>query len=316
MARAWRRWRSSARSRARCAVVPTTRLARSWRRLRDAPRSPLQVHPADVGRRELRPLRPHHLRRARAEADAVAGGAAEEPMDARRRHPRHQGVRLLPRPRADGRRLGVRHGAGLAHAAGRAAALRIAARRDRGGGRDRAARSDEQRARLVGRERDLASRSMNGGPMVTMLLCVDGSDESRHAVVEAARLFAGARAVVLNVWRPFEAIGGGDALAGIATDRRLWDMGNDEAGAEAEEVVLEAAALAQGHGLMSEAAPRAMEKTVWETILDAAREFRAAVIVTGGRGLQGLHELVDGSLSHRLIQHSDRPVLVIPHSQP
>src|SRR4051812_17031403 len=232
-------------------------------------------------------------------------------MDARGRHPRHQGLRLLPRACADGGRLGVRHGAGLADPAGRAAALRIPARCDRGGGRDHAARSDEQRARLVGRERDLASRSMTDETM-TMLLCVNGSDESRHAVVQAARLFAGARAVVLNVWRPFEAIGGGYALAGIATDRQLWDMGNDEARADAEDVVLEAAVLAQGHGLMPEAAPRAMDKSVWETILDAAREFGAGLVVTGGRGLHGMHELVDGSLSHRLIQHSDTPVLVIP----
>src|SRR3954470_5105022 len=148
--------------------------------------------------------------------------------------------------------------------------------------------------------------------VVTMLLCVDGSDESRHAVVQAARLFAGARAVVLNVWRPFEAIGGGYALAGIATDQQLWDEGNDEARADSEELVLEASALAQGHGLMSEPAPRPQRRTVWETVLDAAREFGAGLVVTGGRGLHGMHELVDGSLSHRLIQHSDTPVLVIP----
>src|SRR4051812_9666095 len=120
--------------------------------------------------------------------------------------------------------------------------------------------------------------------MMTMLLCVDGSDESRHAIVEAARLFAGARAVVLNVWRPFEAIGRGYALAGIATDRQLWDEGNAEAQADSEELVLEATALAQGHGLMSEPAPRPQQRSVWGTGLDAAREVGAGPVGTGRGG--------------------------------
>ena len=37
-----------------------------------------------------------------------------------------------------------------------------------------------------------------------VLICFDDSPGSRLAIAEAARLFPGAPAVVLHVWRPFE----------------------------------------------------------------------------------------------------------------
>jgi len=36
------------------------------------------------------------------------------------------------------------------------------------------------------------------------------------------------------------------------------------------------------------------------------------VIVIGSRGLSGLKEALDGSLSHQLAQHAGRPVLIVP----
>jgi nucleotide-binding universal stress UspA family protein len=36
------------------------------------------------------------------------------------------------------------------------------------------------------------------------------------------------------------------------------------------------------------------------------------VIVIGSRGLNGLREIVEGSLSHEVAQHAGRPVLIVP----
>jgi nucleotide-binding universal stress UspA family protein len=50
----------------------------------------------------------------------------------------------------------------------------------------------------------------------------------------------------------------------------------------------------------------------WEGIVDVADELDAAVIVIGSRGLSGLKEILDGSLSHQLAEHAGRPVLIVP----
>ena len=42
----------------------------------------------------------------------------------------------------------------------------------------------------------------------------------------------------------------------------------------------------------------------------------AAVIVLGSRGLTGVRELVEGSLSHEVAEHARRPVLVVPPNEP
>jgi nucleotide-binding universal stress UspA family protein len=48
------------------------------------------------------------------------------------------------------------------------------------------------------------------------------------------------------------------------------------------------------------------------TILDEARELGATAIVVGSRGLTGVKSLLLGSVSHALIQHADRTVIVVP----
>jgi nucleotide-binding universal stress UspA family protein len=48
------------------------------------------------------------------------------------------------------------------------------------------------------------------------------------------------------------------------------------------------------------------------TILDEADEIGARAIVLGTRGLTGVKSLLLGSVSHAVLQHADRPVIVIP----
>jgi nucleotide-binding universal stress UspA family protein len=50
----------------------------------------------------------------------------------------------------------------------------------------------------------------------------------------------------------------------------------------------------------------------WAGIIEAADEIDAAVIVTGSRGLRGVSELFEGSVSHDVAEHAGRPVLIVP----
>ncbi len=52
--------------------------------------------------------------------------------------------------------------------------------------------------------------------------------------------------------------------------------------------------------------------TIAETILVAAGDVDANVIVLGTRGLSGLKSVLLGSVSHAVLQHADRPVMVVP----
>ena len=52
--------------------------------------------------------------------------------------------------------------------------------------------------------------------------------------------------------------------------------------------------------------------SVASAILDVADELDAEAIVVGSRGLTGVKSLLLGSVSHALLQHADRPVIVVP----
>jgi nucleotide-binding universal stress UspA family protein len=56
----------------------------------------------------------------------------------------------------------------------------------------------------------------------------------------------------------------------------------------------------------------AVAAPAWEGVVDFADELDAAAIVIGSRGLSGLKEVLDGSLSHQVAEHAGRPVLIVP----
>jgi nucleotide-binding universal stress UspA family protein len=79
----------------------------------------------------------------------------------------------------------------------------------------------------------------------------------------------------------------------------------------ASRVALEGAELARSLGL--EAEPHAVpdEADVADTLINVARERDGAVIVVGSHGISGLRSRMLGGVSRKLIQHCDRPVLVV-----
>ena len=138
-----------------------------------------------------------------------------------------------------------------------------------------------------------------------ILICYDGSAAAENAIDEAAKLFFGRRAVVLDV-APF--LTSAESVAALsALTPNFGELNEEDALARARD----GAAHASRVGFRSEARADLAAPT-WEGIVEAADELDAAVIVIGSRGLTGARELFEGSMSHEVAEHADRPVLVVP----
>jgi nucleotide-binding universal stress UspA family protein len=148
-----------------------------------------------------------------------------------------------------------------------------------------------------------------------ILIAYDGSEVSQAAVRQAAELFAGRAALVATVWEPglaAVAVGPPDAL-GMSTvpDPATVETIDRAQREHASTVAADGAELARSLGLA--AAPQAVpdDVDVADTLIDIARQRGVAVVVVGSRGISGLRSRLLGSVARKLIEHCDRPVLVI-----
>jgi nucleotide-binding universal stress UspA family protein len=146
-----------------------------------------------------------------------------------------------------------------------------------------------------------------------ILICYDGSPDSKSAIERAGELLRGQPATVLSVWEPFFAVVT-RAYAGWGTTAGMQDhMAIDKAGLEhAEELAEEGTQLARDAGLHAEPRTRSQETTTAETILTEADAIGATAILIGSRGRSALKSVFLGSVSHGVLQNADRPVIVIP----
>jgi nucleotide-binding universal stress UspA family protein len=149
-----------------------------------------------------------------------------------------------------------------------------------------------------------------------ILLCYDGSEDARAAIEHAGKLFADQQVTLLTIWEPFlqiisrTPVGFGMA-PGLPDSQQLDDASQQRAG----ELAAEGIELAQSAGLKAEAKTAAQQTTVARAILAEAEEIGADAIVMGSRGLTGVKSLLLGSVSHEVIQHADRTVVVVPSAQ-
>jgi nucleotide-binding universal stress UspA family protein len=140
-----------------------------------------------------------------------------------------------------------------------------------------------------------------------ILICYDGSSGSVHAIEVAATLFGGRRVVVVDVAPPLTAEESLSAAGGGVPGYVFEDVNM----ASAKERAEQGAKIARSSGFTAEARGVVSAPT-WDGIVDVADELDAAVIVVGSRGLTGVRELVEGSLSHQVAEHAGRPVLIVP----
>lgn len=135
--------------------------------------------------------------------------------------------------------------------------------------------------------------------------------DAQSAVDLAGDLMSGEPTTVLSVWEPFidvmarSGLGFGPAVV----DFEALDKAYEES---ARERAAEGAQRAARAGLNAQPRSRARHATLAATILAEADEVGASAIVLGSRGLTGVKSLLLGSVSHAVLQHADRPVIVVP----
>lgn len=148
---------------------------------------------------------------------------------------------------------------------------------------------------------------MTPDPSDHILLCFDGSDGSRLAVETAASLFPGRAVTILHVWTPLSVT----AFAYGAMVIPDVDEGDFEQAAMT--LAEQGASLANEGGLVATAEiAEATYEGTWHAIVENAKTHNTALIVIGARGLSTFQSVFLGSVSHGVVQHASRPVLVVP----
>jgi nucleotide-binding universal stress UspA family protein len=138
-----------------------------------------------------------------------------------------------------------------------------------------------------------------------VLLCYDGSAESRRAIQVAGHLLAGSRATVVHVasatsWALSASVGSLVETSYVA----------DAMDVVAREVLDEGVRIAGAAGFLAAGELRRADGPVWRELLAAASEHRVLLIVAGSHHHPMRDHLPFGSVTHQLLVHADRPVLV------
>jgi len=141
----------------------------------------------------------------------------------------------------------------------------------------------------------------------TILLCYDGSEGAQRAIETAAALFGHRRAVVLDIGSEITAAESLATLSPVVPGAAFEELNTDDALQRARE----GAERARRAGFDAEARAELASPT-YDGIVDVADEIDAAVIVIGSRGLNGVREAFEGSVSHGVAEHAGRPVLIVP----
>lgn len=140
-----------------------------------------------------------------------------------------------------------------------------------------------------------------------ILICYDASADAERAIETAATLLGSRRAVVIDIGSPLTAAESVAALSSIVPGGAFEEANM----ADAHGVAVRGVEIARSAGFEAEARG-ALAAPTWQGIVDEADELNALLIVIGSRGLSGLREILDGSISHQVAEHAGRPVLIVP----
>jgi nucleotide-binding universal stress UspA family protein len=163
-------------------------------------------------------------------------------------------------------------------------------------------------AEEVSRAADMSDEEM--GPV---LLCFDGSDDSRQAILRAAELLGDGPALVVHVWEPLSAMLLRNPLIHSPGPLAEQAAELDAAGADAAaRLTEEGVETARSAGF--DAAPLCVKREdgIWPSIVRLAEEHDVQLVVVGSRGLSSVGSVLLGSVSNGVALHCRRPVLVVP----
>jgi nucleotide-binding universal stress UspA family protein len=146
-----------------------------------------------------------------------------------------------------------------------------------------------------------------------ILLCYDGSEDSREAAARTASLFPGAAVTVLTVWEPYLELLAQSGF-GLGFHETPGESTRMEAtlGEHARATAAEGAEHVRAAGITATARAERRGVSIPATIIEVGDELDADAIVLGARGRGDITALLIGSTSHSIVQHADRPVVVVP----
>lgn len=146
-----------------------------------------------------------------------------------------------------------------------------------------------------------------------ILICYDGSPDAKAAIERGGELLRGQRATVLTVWEPFTQMAArapvGFGIVPSVPDTEELDSASAK---RARALADEGGKFAEAVGFEVQPRSCSQETTVAKAILTEAEAVGAIAIVMGSRGLTGLKSRLLGSVSHEVLQHADRMVIIVP----
>jgi len=149
-----------------------------------------------------------------------------------------------------------------------------------------------------------------------IVVCYDGSEDAQAAVDHVTHVFREMPATVLTVWEPYAEVRASSELGlgsgfGVGYDR-------DTAGLDAQlleraqRTAEEGARRLRAAGMGADALVEASDGSIARTVLAVAMRVDAEAVVVGTRGRGRAMSALLGSVSHELVQHADRAVVVVP----
>jgi nucleotide-binding universal stress UspA family protein len=147
------------------------------------------------------------------------------------------------------------------------------------------------------------------------LIAFDGSAAARQAVAAVAALLKPRATLVITVWEAALAQAAvtspPDVAMTPAVDPSTVLTFDEALRGHAERVAKDGAELARSLGLDAEPLVMVDAGDIARTIVEVAREHKAATIVVGSRGLSGLRARFEGSTSKGVVKHAPCPVVVV-----